>query len=55
MRQQAIVGGPSPFFEAFKQGMRDLGYVEGQNLIIEYRASEDRKQLSAMAAEPGCA
>ena len=23
--------------EAFRQGMRDLGYVEGRNLVIEYR------------------
>ena len=47
----ASAQGPSPFFDAFRQGMRDLGYVEGQNLIIDYRASEDRQQLSAMAAE----
>ncbi len=27
----------SPFFEAFRQGLRDLGYVEGRNLIVEAR------------------
>jgi putative tryptophan/tyrosine transport system substrate-binding protein len=26
-----------PFHVAFRQGLRDLGYVEGQNLIVEYR------------------
>src|SRR5262247_2042959 len=26
--------------EAFRQGMRDLGYVEGRNLVIEYRDAE---------------
>lgn len=27
----------SPFFEAFRQGLRELGYVEGRNLIVEAR------------------
>ena len=30
----------SPFFEAFRGGMRDLGYVEGRNLVIEARFGE---------------
>jgi len=29
-------------FEAFRQGLRELGYVEGQNLAIEYRSVDDR-------------
>ncbi len=33
---------PWPSFEAFRQGMRDLGYVEGQNLLIEHRYGEGR-------------
>jgi putative ABC transport system substrate-binding protein len=28
---------PNPSLEAFRQGLRDLGYVEGQNLVIEHR------------------
>jgi putative ABC transport system substrate-binding protein len=42
----------SPTYESFRQGLRDLGYTEGQNLIIEYRfaeGSEDR--YPALAAE----
>ena len=38
--------------DAFKQGLRDLGYVEGQNLAIEYRWAEGREdRLSALAAD----
>src|SRR5262245_11654232 len=29
-------------FEAFRQSLRDLGYIEEQNLIIEYRSAEGR-------------
>jgi ABC-type uncharacterized transport system substrate-binding protein len=38
--------------EAFRQGLRELGYVEGQNITIEYRFANDRpEQLPALAAE----
>jgi len=37
---------------AFRQGLRDLGYIEGQNLVIEYRWAEGREErLPALAAE----
>jgi putative tryptophan/tyrosine transport system substrate-binding protein len=44
---------PTPHLqEAFRQGLRDLGYVEGRNLVIEYRDAEGKaERLPALAAE----
>jgi putative ABC transport system substrate-binding protein len=37
---------------AFRQGMRELGYVEGKNLVIEWRFAEGRTELlPVLAAE----
>jgi len=39
-------------FEAFTQGLRELGYIEGQNVAIEQRYAGDRlERLPALAAE----
>jgi putative ABC transport system substrate-binding protein len=38
--------------KAFRQGLRDLGYVEGRNISIEYRSAEsDISQLAPLAAD----
>jgi putative ABC transport system substrate-binding protein len=42
----------APFWEPFRQGLRELGYVEGQNIILEYRRTEGRyDRLPDMAVE----
>lgn len=42
----------TPALEAFRQGLRELGWVEGQNLVIEYRFAEGHlDRLPALAAE----
>ncbi len=38
--------------EPFRQGLRDLGYVEGSNVVIEYRDAEGKpERFPALAAE----
>src|SRR5437867_7421580 len=38
--------------EAFKQALRERGYVEGQNIVFEYRSAGGKfEQLPAMASE----
>jgi putative ABC transport system substrate-binding protein len=33
---------PGPQIEAFRQGLRDLDYIEGKNIVVEYRYTEGK-------------
>ena len=44
----------APMWQAFRQALRELGYVEGQNIAYEYRYGEGAPdRLATVAAEPG--
>jgi putative tryptophan/tyrosine transport system substrate-binding protein len=39
-------------FDAFRQSLRDLGYIDKQNLVIEYRSAEGRgERFAELAAD----
>ena len=43
---------PDPLAEAFRQGLIDLGYIEGKNIVIEHRYGEGRTdRLPGLVAE----
>jgi putative ABC transport system substrate-binding protein len=44
-------GLPGGFYEILREGLRDLGYVEGRNLVIESRVGDGRARLAELAAE----
>src|SRR4029077_16017718 len=49
-----VIGNISPeqFWREFRQGLRDLGYVEGQNIRFEFRSAEGHlDRLPELAAE----
>jgi len=46
------VGSQSTRFDAFFEGLRDLGYVDGQTITIDYLSADGRgEQFPALAAE----
>ena len=52
LRPSSPPAGSSPNLDAFRQGMHDLGYVEGQHFVVESRWAEGSdEQLPDLAAE----
>ena len=41
---------PHPFADAFRRGLRPLGYVEGENIAIEWRYTEGQSARAAALA-----
>jgi putative ABC transport system substrate-binding protein len=44
-------GDPGPLLSEFRRGLRDLGYVEGQNILIEVRSAAGKSELLRGLAE----
>src|SRR5215470_5106942 len=42
---------PPPWIAAFRQSLRELGWVEGQNIVIDYAVGQRLSQLPELAAE----
>src|SRR5215468_4305383 len=48
----ASPGPYAPYVAGFRQGLKEAGFVEGQNVAIEFRWAENQNdRLPAMAAE----
>ena len=41
---------PHPFADAFRRGLQPLGYVEGENIVIEWRYTEGKSDRAAVFA-----
>jgi putative ABC transport system substrate-binding protein len=52
VRVVGVPSPPGPNVEAFRQGLQDLGYMEGKNILIEFRyANGNRERIPSLVAE----
>ncbi len=52
LRWRSTPSNPEPFYDAFTSAMRELGYIEGKNLVIEARFADGKSErLPGLAAE----
>ena len=49
--RNSLPGGSGHLLSALREGLNEGGYIEGRNAVIEYRWSEDRDQLTALATD----
>jgi putative tryptophan/tyrosine transport system substrate-binding protein len=43
---------PGPYVAAFRQGLRELSYIEGKNILVEYRYLEGKRdRIPGLVAE----
>ena len=43
---------PGPYIEALRQGLRDLGHIDGKNIVIEFRGAEGKPtRIPSLVAE----
>lgn len=43
---------PGPYIEALRQGLRDLGHIDGKNIVIEFRGAEGKRtRIPSLVAE----
>jgi len=46
-----IAAGPGPWEETLRDGLRELGYIDGKNIVIEWRWAPGTDELPSVASQ----